>query len=124
MARPKSSGPTNHELEILKVLWSKSPLSVAEIIERFPKTPKPAYSSMLTAVRLMDQKGYIKHKKQGKAYFYSPVLEEESHSRSEIKKLANSVFGGSQYDLAVNIIKSEKLKPEEVTELKQLLEEL
>ncbi|MCJ8275927.1 MAG: BlaI/MecI/CopY family transcriptional regulator [Bdellovibrionales bacterium] len=124
MARPKSSGPTDHEIAILKVLWQEAPLSVADIIARFPKEPKPAYSSMLTIVRLMDKKGYIKHEKVGKAYYYSPLLEEEKFSRGEIKKLADIAFGGSQYDLAVNIIKQEKLHPEEIQELKALLEGL
>ncbi len=124
MARPKSSEPTKHELEILKLLWEESPLSVADILDRFPKKPKPAYSSILTIVRLMDKKGYVKHEKKGKAYYYSPVLKEKKYSRIEIKKLADTMFGGSQYDLAVNIIKQEKLKPEEIKELKLLLEEL
>ena len=72
----------------------------------------------------MDRKGYIKHEQKGKAYFYFPILKEEKYSRSEIKKLADSVFGGSKYDLAVNIIKKEKLKPEEVAQLKKLVEDL
>lgn len=124
MARPKSSGPTDYELAILKILWSEAPLSISEILERFPKKPKPAYSSLLTIVRLMDKKGYISHEKKGKAYFYYPVLKEEKYSKSEIKKLADTIFGGSKYDLAVNIIKKEKLKPEEVAHLKKLVEEL
>lgn len=124
MARPKSTGPTDHELMILKILWESSPLSVNEILERFPKKPVPAYSSLLTIVRLMDQKGYIKHEKQGKAYFYEPVLKEKSYSKSEVNKLVNKIFDGSKYDLAVNLLKEEKLKPSEIKKLKSLLEEL
>ena len=124
MPRPKSSGPTDHELMILKVLWKHSPLSIAEILERFPKKPKPAYSSLLTIVRLMAQKGYIKHEKRGKAFYYEPILKEKSYSRSQVKKLVDSVFGGSKYDLAVNLIKEEKLKPSEIKDLKKLLDNL
>lgn len=124
MARPKSSGPTDHELIILKILWENSPLSVNEILERFPKKPVPAYSSLLTIVRLMDKKGYICHEKQGKAYFYEPVLKEKSYSKSEVKKLVDKIFGGSKYDLAVNLIKNEKLKADEIQQLKNLLEDL
>ena len=124
MARPKTTGPTDYELNILKILWKEAPLRISEVLERFPQKPKPAYSSLLTIVRLMDKKGYIKYEQKGKAYFYSPILKEDKYSKSEIKKLADSVFGGSKYDLAVNIIKKEKLKPEEVAQLKKLVEGL
>ena len=124
MPRPKSTKPTSHELMILRVLWKEHPLSIAEILEKIPKKPKPSYSSLLTIVRIMDQKGFIQYEKRGKAFFYSPVLKEEKYSKLEIKNLADSLFGGSSFDLAVNIIKKEKLQPEEIESLKKLLEEL
>ena len=124
MARPKSLGPTDHELVILKILWESSPLSVQEILQRFPKKPVPAYTSLLTIVRLMEKKGYIDHEKQGKAFYYRPLLKESSFSHSEVGRLVERVFGGSSFDLAVNLLKDEKLNQGEIKKLKKLLEEL
>ncbi len=124
MGRPKSVGPTDHELLILKILWDDSPVGVSEILERFPKKPAPAYSSLLTIVRLMEQKGYIKHVKEGKAFLYSPILKQDIHKKSELKNIADKLFGGSRFDLAVNLLKEEKLSAAEVRKLKELLEGL
>lgn len=124
MARPKNNGPTDHELLILNILWKEAPLGVAEILERFPKKPLPAYSSLLTIVRLMEQKGYIKHIKEGKAFLYSPLLKQEHHKKTELKKVADKLFDGSRFDLAVNLLKEEKLSASEIRQLKALLEEL
>ena len=124
MPRPSHDGPTDYELSILQILWKGFPLSVSEILKRIKKRPKPAYSSLLTIVRLMEKKGYVSHEKKGRAFYYSPVLKEKSHSKKEIKKLADTVFGGSSFELAVNIIKDEKLSADEIQQLKQILEEI
>ena len=74
MARPSSPQLTDNELAIMKILWEESPLSVADILERLPRTPKPAYTSLLTVVRTLEQKGHIDHEKESKAHLYYPVL--------------------------------------------------
>lgn len=124
MARPKSSNPTDYELSILKILWEESPLSVSQILERIEKKAKPAYSSLLTIVRLMETKGYLNHEKRGKAFFYWPILKQEKVSHQAITKLVDSIFGGNPYKLAVNIIQKEQLSEDEVAELKRIVEEL
>jgi predicted transcriptional regulator len=124
MPRPKTTGPTEHELLILNILWEQSDLSVSDILERFPKKPAPAYSSLLTIVRLMEKKGYIKHNQDGKAFFYSAILKKENYKKSEVKKVADRFFGGSKFELAVNLIKNEGLSSKEIQKLKALLEEL
>ncbi len=124
MARPSASGPTDHEMMIIDILWQASPLSIAEILERFPRQPKPAYTSILTIVRNMEKKGYLRHKKDGKAFLYSPKLKQEDYKKSEIRKIADRLFGGNKFELAVNLIKEEKLGVVEIRQLKKLLEDL
>ena len=124
MARPKTNGPTDYELEILSVLWAQSPLSVGELLERLNRTPKPAYTSLLTIVRSMEVKGFLKHTQEGKAFLYSPVLKKAKYKRSEIKRVADRLFGGSTVELAVNLISEEKLTTEEIEKLKKILEGL
>lgn len=124
MPRPAINGLTDYELSIIQILWNAAPLSVAEILEALPKVPKPAYTSLLTNVKTMEKKGYIKHVKQGKAFLYSPLLKKEDYTTFEIKKITNRLFDGNKMSLAVNLIKAEKLSPDEIQCLKDLVEGL
>ena len=124
MVRPRSSQLTEHELSIMQILWANSPLSVAEILDRLPRTPKPAYTSLLTVVRTLEQKGHIAHAKESKAHLYYPILRKRAYQRRELQRLVKGLFDGDAFALAVNVIKSEKMDEAEVAELKSLLEKL
>lgn len=124
MPRPSSKSLTDYELAIVKILWDKSPLSVAEILKKFPRIPKPAYTSLLTIVRAMEKKGYLGHVKVGKAYLYSPKIDKERYKSFEIRKIVDRFFGGSALDLAVNLIKEEALATEDIEHLKKLIRDL
>lgn len=123
MPRPVASSLTDHELSIMQILWEESHLTVAEILERFPKKPKPAYNSLLTGVRALEKKGVVAHRKDAtRAYRYSPVLQETIYKRSALKRLVSGVFGGNAFEVAVNLLKSEALNDAELAQLRELLE--
>lgn len=122
MARPKQPGLTENELDVMKVLWSEAPLKVADILERLKRQPKPAYTSLLTLVQAMERKGYIAHEQDGKAYAYSPELQQRHFTNNEIKRVAKRLFNDSPFALAMNLVKDEHLSKEEIKQLKQLLE--
>ena len=122
MSRPPQPGLTENELEVIKVLWKDSPLKVGEILERLSRRTKPAYTSLLTLVQAMERKGYIGHKKDGKAYAYFPKLEEKAYASSEIQRVAQRMFGGNPLSLAMSLIKDEHLGPDEIRELRKMLE--
>lgn len=124
MARPKTPGLTEYELSIMNVLWRESPLSVQSILERLGREPPPAYTSLLTIVRTMEQKGHLTREKDGKAHLYAPAVAKNAVKKEEMKRLINGLFNGNGFDLAVNLVKSEKLSAAEKTELKKLLEDL
>jgi predicted transcriptional regulator len=121
MVRPKQSGLTDNEYKVMRVLWKSSPLKVQEILERIDKKPKPAYTSLMTLVKTMTDKGYLSAKKEGKAFFYSPVLKETNLFKSELGRLKERFFGGSTSNLIVNLIKKEDLSEEEISELREIL---
>jgi predicted transcriptional regulator len=108
----------------MQILWERSLLTVNEILEQFPREPKPAYTSLLTAVQSMEKKGLLVHEKDGKAYRYRPVLQKSKYKKSALRRLLGSVFDDNPYDLAVNLLKGEKLGKDEIQKLKQLLEQL
>lgn len=123
MARPSQPGLTENELEVMNILWESSPLKVGDILEHIGRKPKPAYTSLLTLVQAMEKKGYIAHKEEGKAYAYFPKLRESQFKKSEIKRVAHRIFGGSPLALVMNLVKDDHLSSEEIKQLKQLLEE-
>ena len=122
MARPKQPGLTENELDVMKVLWNEAPLKVADILERINRETKPAYTSLLTLVQMMERKGYIFHVQDGKAYSYSPKLQRESFTSNEIKRVAKRLFNDSPFAMAVNLVKDEHLSKDEIKQLRQLLE--
>ena len=123
MARPKQPGLTENELNVMRVLWTKSPLRVAELLELLKRTPKPAYTSLLTLVQAMERKGYIAHQNEGKAYAYFPKLQLQNFMNHEIKRVTKRLFNGSPLALAINLVKDEHLSQDEIKQLKRLLEE-
>lgn len=124
MVRPTTTGLTDHELTIMQILWESPLLTVTEILEQFPREPKPAYTSLLTAVQSLEKKGIIAHEKDGKAYRYIPLLQKAKYKKSALRRLLGNVFEGDPYELAVNLLKDEKLGKDEIQKLKQLLEKL
>lgn len=123
MPRPRSPGLTENELAVMNILWEQSPLKVSDILSCLNKTPKPAYTSLLTLVQTMEVKGYINHQKIGKAYYYSPILKQEKFLMSEVKRIAKRLLGGSPGMLVLNLVKNEQLNESEIKALKQLLKE-
>ena len=122
MARPRQTGLTENELEVMTVLWSHYPLTVGEILERIHRRPKPAYTSLLTLIQAMEKKKYISYVKQGKAYAYSPKIEQKNFKTSELKRLLKRLFGGSSFSLVMNLIENEQLSDEELAQLRQVLD--
>lgn len=123
MPRPRQPGLTENELEIMQILWQRAPLTVAELLEKIKRTPKPAYTSLLTLVQAMDKKGYIYHEKNGKAYTYSPKLHQKKFLLIEVKRMAKRLFGGSPGKLVLNLVENEHLTDDEIESLKKLLKD-
>ena len=124
MARSEAVILTDHELSIMRILWDEAPLGVQEILDRFPRKPKPAYTSLLTAVRSMEKKGLLSHVKAGKAFLYRPLLQKAKYKRSALMRLLKSVFDGDAFDLAANLVKAEALDANDVDQIKRMLEDL
>lgn len=85
---------TKAEEEIMQILWKLEKANVASIIEEMPE-PKPAYNTVSTIVRILEDKGFVAHEKKGKGYLYFPLLERETYSNQSINKLMDSYFNGS-----------------------------
>lgn len=123
MPRPIQPGLTENELSVMKVLWTSNPLTVSEIIEQLKRRPKPAYTSILTLVQVMEKKGYIAHEKQGKAFSYYPKLQKQNFMKGELSRISERLFGNNPLSLVMNLIQTEQLSKDDIEQLKKLLEE-
>ena len=105
----------------MRVLWTAGPATVAEVVEALPADDRIAYNSVLTTLRILERKGYVKRVKRGRAHVYRPAVGPDDARRSTIRHLAGRFFGGSPAALALNILEQEPLDPEEIARLRELI---
>lgn len=122
MARRKSPTLTEVELELMDVLWDKGQATVSEIVEALPEA-RLAYSSVLTMMRILEQKGYVAHEKEGRAFIYKPLVDRQQAQKTVIGYLLKRFFNNSPELLVVNLLDHEDVGPKEVKRLKQMIEE-
>ena len=122
MPPAKSPTLTEAELRLMDVLWQIGPATVQHVLESLPKKQPLAYNSVLTTIRILEKKGYVKHVKDGRAHVYRPMIEREDASRSEIRHLVNRFFKDSHELLVLNLLEDQGLDAKELQRMKQLLE--
>ena len=119
---PRQSGTlTEAELRIMNVLWGKGSGTVQQVQDSITDKPALAYNSVLTTIRVLERKGYLKHLKDGRAHVYTPLVAREDASRSEIGHLVNRFFKNSPQQLVLNLLEDQGIGPEEIGRLRQML---
>src|SRR5947209_3560797 len=118
----KSPTLTEAELRLMDVLWQKGSATVHQVLEVLPAKPSLAYNSVLTTIRILEKKGYIKHVKDGRAHVYVPVVARQDASRSEIRHLVSRFFKNSHAQLVLNVLEDRGLDPKELKRLREMLE--
>ena len=121
MARSKSATLTEAELRIMNVLWQRRSATVHEVLETLPEKPALAYNSVLTIIRILEKKGYVKHVKDKRAHVYIPRVGREDATRFEVRHLLSRFFGNSPELLVLNILEEENIDAGELGRLRQLL---
>jgi predicted transcriptional regulator len=121
VSRKKSLILTDHELRLMEVLWHRKAATVADVVEALPPPPL-AYSTVLTTLRTLEQKGYIAHEEDGRAYVYHPVVARDDAAKSAMRHLVNRFFGNSPGDLAVALLDEAPLSDSEIVRIRQLLQ--
>ncbi len=121
---PRQSGTlTEAELRIMNVLWLKGSGTVQQVLDSMIERPVLAYNSVLTTIRVLEKKGYLRHLKDGRAHVYSPVVGQKEATRSEIRHLVGRFFENSREQLVLNLLEDEGIGPEEIGRLRQMLTE-
>ena len=120
---PKQSGTlTEAELRIMNVLWLKGSGTVQQVLDSITQKPTLAYNSVLTTIRVLERKGYLKHLKDGRAHVYTPLVGQQEATRSEIRHLVSRFFENSHEQLVLNVLEDQGIEPEELARLRQMLD--
>jgi predicted transcriptional regulator len=122
VARKKSPTLTEAELRLMEVLWQKRTATIADVTGALPPPPI-AYNTVLTTMRILEQKGYVSHEEEGRAYVYSPLVEREEAAQSAVGLLLNRFFGNKSAELALRLIENERPGEAELQRLKMLIEQ-
>ena len=122
MARSKSATLTEAELRIMNVLWEKGSATVHEVLQALPSKPNLAYNSVLTIIRILETKGYVKHVKDKRAHIYMPKVDREDATRFEVRHLVSRFFGNSHERLLLNILEETSIDAEELARVRELLD--
>jgi BlaI family transcriptional regulator, penicillinase repressor len=121
---PKQSETlTDAELRVMRVLWEKGSGSVQQVLDSLTERPALAYNSVLTTIRILERKGYLNHSKDGRAHIYSPVVQQQDATRTEIRHLVSRFFRNSHEDLVLNILEDRGIHPEELDRLRKMLDQ-
>jgi len=113
---------THAEEQIMQVLWEMQKGFVNDIVSQLPD-PKPAYNTVSTIVRILEQKGFIAHKAYGRTHEYYPLVNKEEYSREYLNNFTRNYFSNSYKALASFFANTENLSIRELEEIKVLVEE-
>ncbi|MCZ2073898.1 MAG: BlaI/MecI/CopY family transcriptional regulator [Bryobacterales bacterium] len=114
---------TDAELRLMEVLWDRGPSTVGEVTEALPKGVELAYSSVLTTLRILEQKGYARHEKRGRAFVYAPLIRRRDAQTSAVRHLLGRFFEDSPELLVLNVLEDERLSAAELRKLRKMIEE-
>jgi len=120
MARKQSPTLTEAELPIMDILWQKGSAVVTDVVVGLANSAV-AYNTVLTTLRILERKGYVRHTKEGRAFVYHPVVERGEASRKAVRNLVKRFFQDSPELLILNVLEDEQLAESELERLKRLI---
>lgn len=116
--------PTEAELEILGVLWERGPATVRDVVEALNRRKPAGYTTILKLMQIMDSKGLVTRKEDGRAHVYQARVPREQTQRQLLKHLMERAFGGSVLQLAQQALATAgEASPQELAEIRKMLDE-
>lgn len=125
MARKKSPHLTEGELRLMDVVWENGPSTVAQVAEALPEELGLAYNTVLTTMRILEDKGYVRHKKpkDGRAFVYRALVGRKEAGRNAARYLISRFFRNSAEALVLNLLEDEELSDVDLQRIRTLLAE-
>jgi predicted transcriptional regulator len=121
--RPKRTVLTDQELEIMKIIWRRGPVTVRDVYEELLAHRKIAYTTVMTMMGILESKRFLKKTPGEKAHIYQPAQPREQVVSSMVRDFLNRVFNGSAKPLLVHLAENDDLSPEELDEVRRLMKD-
>jgi predicted transcriptional regulator len=119
----KTGTLTDVELEIMKVVWELEKGTVREVYETLREQKRIAYTTVMTMMNILEKKGHLRKRKQGRAYLYEPVRAKSQMISSMVDDFVGRVFDGAARPLLLNLVKDHKITQKDLEEISKLIEE-
>ena len=123
MPRKPSETLTAAELRLMDILWQRGSATVNAVMEDLSQDPPLAYNTVLTTLRILERKGYVRHQKNSRAFEFVPVIDHREASQSAVSYVVNRFFRNSPKALVLRILEDQKLDPGQLQRLRQMMEE-
>ncbi len=123
MPRPKHEHPTPGELEVLRILWERSPLSVREVMETLNRRRPRAYTSVMSLLNVMTDKGLLSRKAQGRAFVYAAKVPRQRTMRRMLGDLLGRAFEGSAELMVAHLLQEANPSAEELAAIRETIAE-
>ena len=114
---------TEAELRLMRLLWKIGECSVQDLVASMPADERLAYTSVLTTIRILETKGYVEHRQDGRAFLYSPRVRERDAQQTEVQHLMSRFFGNSREKLMLAVLGNGEVDEAELRWLKKLIAE-
>lgn len=112
---------TRAELELMAILWSLEEASVAEVIGALPRSREVAYTTVSTILRILEQKGFVVSRKEGRGHLYSPKISKDAYETRSLKQLVHKVFDGVPSALVRRLLDEHALSRDEIHDIQAML---
>lgn len=123
MARKKTPTLTDGEMKIMRIVWQLGEATVGDVFKMQDKKQKLAYNTILTMMKIMERKGYISHKKKGRAHLFKPSISARQARIKAIKHMVDSFFNGSPELLVQSLVESDNISLDEIERIKEMINE-
>ena len=122
MARKRSPALTDGELRIMRVLWETGAATVGDVVQRIEHAPKPAYNTVLTMLRILEQKGYVAHEIEGRAFVFRALIGRREAQQSALSHVLNRFFDDSPEQLVLNLLGRDDANPSELRRVRSMIQ--
>jgi predicted transcriptional regulator len=119
--RSKSPTLTEQELEIMKVVWTRERATVRDVYEVLLERRKIAYTTVMTMMKILEQKKYLKKSQEDRAYLYRPVKPKSQVIQSMVREFLDRVFNGSAEPLLLHLLEDQKLSEKDLREISRMI---
>ncbi|HEY3129124.1 MAG TPA: BlaI/MecI/CopY family transcriptional regulator [Acidobacteriota bacterium] len=119
--RPKSTTLTGQELEVMKIIWRREAVTVRDVYEELLKRRKIAYTTVMSALKTLEQKGYLRATQHDRAYVYRPTEQKNQVIRRMVREFVERVFNGSARPLVLHLLEDNRLSESDLREISRMM---